>query len=108
MAYRIQKPAYNLTSAVKNLAAHFNDLVFDADHEAVYGMERFYTQEECTDIAKTYDKAVEACNIYLHTIDVELFLQIMNEMGYEHFLFELRRFVSIEIYLKVFGDITKN
>lgn len=108
MAYKNIKPAHNLISAVENLADHFNDLVFDADHEAVYGMERFYTEEECTKIARKYEKAVEACNLFLHTNNIEAFLQTMKEMGYVHFLDELRTFVSNEIYSKVFGDVTEN
>lgn len=104
LAYKRERPAYNLTTAVENLAQDFNNLEFDAAHEAEYGFDRFYTYDECMEIARKYEKASEACNIFLHTSDLTTFLYTMKEMEYESFLDEVKKFVSNGIIQEVFGS----
>lgn len=65
MAYVQEIEIVDLESAVKNLSQQFSNLAFDAHHEAIYGMGRFYTYEECEKIGDTYDKAEEVCDEYL-------------------------------------------
>lgn len=106
LAYVGERKAHNLTSAVESLAQDFDNLVFDAEHEAEYGFDRFYTYEECIEIARKYQKAFEVCHIYLHTSDIRSFLYSMKEMEYENFLDEVKKFTPEEIILEVFGNQT--
>ena len=106
MAYVGERKAHDLKSAVESLAQHFSNLEFDAEHEAEYGFERFYTYEECMEIARKYGKASEACSIYLHTSDIRTLLHTMKEMDYENFLDEVKKFTPEEIYVEVFGNQT--
>ena len=48
-------------SAMDNLAQHFRKLEFDAEHESIYGKEKFYTKQEYREIASKYQKGVVAC-----------------------------------------------
>ena len=104
LAYAHERPAYNLTTAVENLAQHFSNLEFDAEHEAEYGFDRFYTYDECMEMARKYEKASEACSIYLHTSDLLAFLQTMKEMDLKQFLGEITKFVPQNIIQQVFED----
>lgn len=97
MAYVKVTPAYDLISAVENLKEHFENLEFDAEHEAVYGMEKFYTAEECKEIAKKYRRGVEACDIYLNTSDIKTFTNRIKELDLNHFLNEVKKFIPKEI-----------
>lgn len=102
LAYVRERPAYNLVTAVENLASHFDNLEFDAEHEAEYGFDRFHTYDECMEIARKYKEASEVCSIYLHTSDLRTFLCTIKEMGFEKHLDEVKRFVSTEIILEIF------
>lgn len=104
LAYVQETPAYNLTVAVENLAQHFRNLEFDAEHEAVYGMERFYTEDECMKIAENYRKGIEACKIYLRTSDLRSFLETHKELGLTQFLEEVKKFSPENILKEVFGN----
>ncbi|CAG9769718.1 unnamed protein product [Ceutorhynchus assimilis] len=101
LAYVEYKSAYNLVSAVENLAQHLRHLQFDAEHEAVYGMDQFYNEEECTKIAKNYEKGVEACNLYLHTSDLTSFLETIKELGLTQFLEEVEKFAPKNIFKRL-------
>lgn len=102
LAYVEQKDAFNLTSAVENLYEHFKRLEFDADHESVYGFERFYRFEECTEIAKGYEKAAQVCDLYLQTCDLKTFLVNIKEMGFGAFLDEVKKFAPKELIKEIF------
>lgn len=65
MAYVKDIEITDLESAVKHIHKEFSNLSFDAHHEAIYGMGRFYTYEECEELGDTYDKAVSFCDQYL-------------------------------------------
>ena len=105
LAYTRERPAYNLTTAVENLAQHFANLQFDIEHEAEYGFDRFYTYDECLEIAEKYEKASEACSIYLHTSDLLTFLQTMKEMEFEQHLDEVKTFAPQNIIQQVFETL---
>lgn len=104
LAYKGERYAYNLTSAVENLGQHFENLEFDALHESQYFFERFYTYDQCNELARKYEKAVEACNIFLHTSDLRTFLQTMKVMEFEKSLDEVKKFAPSEIFQEIFGD----
>ncbi|KAF5269657.1 hypothetical protein FQA39_LY08580 [Lamprigera yunnana] len=45
---------YDLKSAVERLYEELGALEFDADHEAIYGMERYYTVQQCEELRDKY------------------------------------------------------
>ncbi|KAF5279241.1 hypothetical protein FQA39_LY18313 [Lamprigera yunnana] len=46
--------AYDLKSTVKRLYEELGALEFDADHEAIYGMERYFTVQQCEELGDKY------------------------------------------------------
>ncbi|KAF5280787.1 hypothetical protein FQA39_LY17968 [Lamprigera yunnana] len=46
--------AFDLKSAVERLYQKLGALEFDADHEAIYGMERYYTVQQCEELRDKY------------------------------------------------------
>ncbi|KAF5305684.1 hypothetical protein FQA39_LY09173 [Lamprigera yunnana] len=46
--------AIDLKSAVKRLYEKLGALEFDTDHEAIYGMERYYTVQQCEELRDKY------------------------------------------------------
>ncbi|KAF5281636.1 hypothetical protein FQA39_LY17758 [Lamprigera yunnana] len=46
--------AFDLKSAVERLYGELGALEFDADHEAIYGMERCYTVQQCEELGDKY------------------------------------------------------
>ncbi|KAF5294573.1 hypothetical protein FQA39_LY13332 [Lamprigera yunnana] len=44
----------NLKSAVERLYDKLGALEFDADYEAIYGMERYYTVQKCENVLDKY------------------------------------------------------
>ncbi|KAF5284790.1 hypothetical protein FQA39_LY04515 [Lamprigera yunnana] len=46
--------AIDLKSAVKRLYEKLGALEFDGDHEAIYGMERYYTVQQCEQLRDKY------------------------------------------------------
>ncbi|KAF5287951.1 hypothetical protein FQA39_LY15589 [Lamprigera yunnana] len=46
--------AFDLKSEVERLYEELGALEFDADHEAIYGMERYYTVQQCEELRNKY------------------------------------------------------
>ncbi|KAF5287844.1 hypothetical protein FQA39_LY15658 [Lamprigera yunnana] len=46
--------AFDLKSGVERLYEKLGALEFDADHEAIYGMERYYTVQQCEELRDKY------------------------------------------------------
>ncbi|KAF5280060.1 hypothetical protein FQA39_LY18166 [Lamprigera yunnana] len=46
--------SYDLKSAVERLYEELGALEFDADHKAIYGMERYYTVQQCEEVGDKY------------------------------------------------------
>lgn len=87
MAYQQESEIKDERSAVEYLRQQFSNLQFDAEHEAVYGMGRFYTEEECSKIAKTYDLGMQACDDYLEgQLCIYCFVQRLQAFQLECFL----------------------
>lgn len=97
---------YDLASAVEHLANIFEDLAYDAQREVEYGLDNFDTYDECIDAVREYQRASQACNIYLHTSNLKSFLYTMKDMEYENFLDEVKTFISAEIIQEVFDNTT--
>jgi hypothetical protein len=90
MSYIREIEIKDLRSAIENLKQEFGNLKFDAEHEAVYGMGRFYTEEECNDLARKYRLGVEACEQYLEgTICINCLVQRIQAFELERFLYKI-------------------
>ncbi|KAF5294530.1 hypothetical protein FQA39_LY13384 [Lamprigera yunnana] len=46
--------SYDLKSAVERLYEELGALEFDADHEAIYGIKRYYTVQQCEELRDKY------------------------------------------------------
>ncbi|KAF5283677.1 hypothetical protein FQA39_LY17252 [Lamprigera yunnana] len=57
--------AIDLKSAVERLYEKLVALEFDADHEAIYGMERYYTVQQCEELRDKYKIGRKVCRKFL-------------------------------------------
>ncbi|KAF5294653.1 hypothetical protein FQA39_LY02785 [Lamprigera yunnana] len=57
--------AIDLKSAVERLYEKIGALVFDADHEAIYGMEKYYAVEQCEKLRDKYKIGRKVCRQFL-------------------------------------------
>ncbi|KAF5276560.1 hypothetical protein FQA39_LY18581 [Lamprigera yunnana] len=57
--------AIDLKSAVERLYEKLGALEFDADHEAIYGMERCYTVQQCEELRDKYAFGRRVCRKFL-------------------------------------------
>lgn len=98
----------DLNDAVTRLQCTLERLAFDADHEAVYGCERFFTISECTKLAESYNCAYNNCERYLNgKINIDILVCRLQELGLTRFIFDLEKFLPphLQEYLaKISGD----
>ncbi|KAF5301050.1 hypothetical protein FQA39_LY10869 [Lamprigera yunnana] len=64
--------AIDLKSAVERLYEKLGTLEFDADYEAIYGMEKYYTVELCENLR-------EEINVHMLTIGLQHFFDTINK-----------------------------
>lgn len=84
----------DLNSAVIRLQHTLHRLTFDADHEAVYGMERFYSTSECRSLAESYNRAYTTCEKYLTSkINIDVLVRRLQELHLTRFIFDLENFL---------------
>lgn len=87
--------AVNLRSSVQRVKAELSDLEFDADHEAVYGMERFFSEEQCLSLARKYATGVELCEDYLDKrLCKHCLLRKLKEVSLEEFANVIEEFIQ--------------
>lgn len=101
MAYSDVIEVKDLESGVKRIKNEFEKLKFDAEHEANYGMGRFYSEQECLDIAHKYKKGIEACSLFLkEEICVHCFADTLQNLDLRGFLHFIEDYIpeDIEIY----------
>ncbi|KAF5283031.1 hypothetical protein FQA39_LY04902 [Lamprigera yunnana] len=67
-AQKHRTKSYDLKSAVERLYEELGALEFDADHEAIYGMARYYTVQQCEELRDKY-KIGRKSRIFLVTFD---------------------------------------
>ncbi|KAF5294291.1 hypothetical protein FQA39_LY13435 [Lamprigera yunnana] len=58
----------DLRSAVERLDKEFSALEFNTNHEAVYGLENYYTVRECEQLQGKYEKGRKICIKFLQEI----------------------------------------
>ncbi|KAF5283834.1 hypothetical protein FQA39_LY04654 [Lamprigera yunnana] len=69
----------NLKSAVEYLYEKLGALEFDADHEAIYGMERYYTVQQCEELRDKYKIGRK---------------KRISEIGLRHFLDTINKYIK--------------
>ncbi|KAF5292117.1 hypothetical protein FQA39_LY14072 [Lamprigera yunnana] len=57
--------AIDLKSSVERLYEKLGALEFNADHEAIYGMERYYTVQQCEKLRDKYKIGRKVCRMFL-------------------------------------------
>ncbi|KAK5642108.1 hypothetical protein RI129_000344 [Pyrocoelia pectoralis] len=88
--------ATDLRTAVKRLKQEFSALVFDAQHEVVYGRGD-YSEEQCNALADKFTLGVTICDKFLnYKYCVECLMKRLNEAGLEEFANELNQWVCSE------------
>lgn len=93
--------AVDLESSIKRKRQCLEARAWDADHEAVYGMNRFFDEDYCNRLAKKYAVGAAICVEYLAgriSIDDLCKQFIHNDMKDE--LNDIRNFLVYELVLK--------
>ncbi|KAF5292332.1 hypothetical protein FQA39_LY03366 [Lamprigera yunnana] len=95
--------AFDLKSAVERLYEELGALEFDAEHEAIYRMERYYTVQQCEELRDKY-KIGRKCLITNTVIQSHLRINQMEEIFDHmiqknifqtiHFCFEIRELMA--------------
>lgn len=96
MCYREESRAVatDLRSAVMRLKGRFQDLAFDASHEAVYGLGRILSEEECLDRENNFLEGVALCDKFLNNELCEICLiKELIDIELQHFLSEILDFM---------------
>ncbi|KAF5280162.1 hypothetical protein FQA39_LY18119 [Lamprigera yunnana] len=80
--------SYDLKSAVERLYEEkLGALEFDADHEAIYGMERYYTVQQCEELRDKYKIGRKVCKKFLQGKTCsQCLVKRISEIGLRHFL----------------------
>lgn len=95
MCYVKEVEIIDLESGVRNLSQKFSNLQFDAEHEAVYGMGRFYSEDDCNELAKKYELGHEVCQKFLkEKICEECFVQELIKVGLREFLHPIKQYLK--------------
>ncbi|KAF5301325.1 hypothetical protein FQA39_LY10723 [Lamprigera yunnana] len=78
--------AIDLKSTVKLLYEKLSALEFDADHEAIYGMEKYYTIQQCEQLRDKYEIERRVCRKFLKEKTCsQCLVKRMSEIGLRHF-----------------------
>lgn len=108
MCYVKEIEIRDFKSGVEHLLQTFGNLKFDAEHEAIYGMGKFYSEEECNKIADKYGDGVEVCEAFLEDqICEECLVDRLIDVKLGNFLCRLKNFMSPELLSKL-DDTSKD
>ncbi|KAF5289987.1 hypothetical protein FQA39_LY14922 [Lamprigera yunnana] len=87
--------AFDLKSTVDRLYEELGALEFDADHEAIYGMERYYTVEQCEELRDKYKIGRKVCRKFLQGKTCSQCLEKrISEIGLRHFLDTINKYIK--------------
>ncbi|KAF5289851.1 hypothetical protein FQA39_LY14964 [Lamprigera yunnana] len=85
----------DLKSAVERLYEKPGALEFDADNEAIYGMERYYTVQQCEDLRDIYKIGRKVCRKFLKGKTCYQFIvKRISEIGLRHFLDTINKYIK--------------
>ncbi|KAF5301148.1 hypothetical protein FQA39_LY10826 [Lamprigera yunnana] len=82
--------AIDLKSAVERLYEKLGAVEFNADHEAIYGMERYYTVQQCEELRDEYKIGRKVCRKFLK----ECLVKRISEIGLRHFLDTINKYIK--------------
>ncbi|KAF5277298.1 hypothetical protein FQA39_LY18499 [Lamprigera yunnana] len=86
---------YDLKSAVERLYEELGALEFDADHEAIYGMERYYTVQQCEELRDKYKIGRKVCRKFLQGRTCsQCLVKRISEIGLRHFLDTVNKYIK--------------
>ncbi|KAF5287213.1 hypothetical protein FQA39_LY15990 [Lamprigera yunnana] len=87
--------AVDLKSAVERLHEKFGVLEFDAEHEASYGMERYYTVQQCKELRDKCKIGRKVCRMFLKEKTCSQYLvKRISEIGLRHFLDTIIKYIK--------------
>ncbi|KAF5287819.1 hypothetical protein FQA39_LY15680 [Lamprigera yunnana] len=87
--------SYDLKSAVERLYEELGALEFDADHEAIYGMERYYTGQQCEELRDKYKIGRKVCRKFLQGKTCsQCLVKRISEIGLRHFLDTINKYIK--------------
>ncbi|KAF5274889.1 hypothetical protein FQA39_LY07071 [Lamprigera yunnana] len=87
--------SYDLKSAVERLYEELGALEFDADHEAIYGMERYYTVQQCEELRDKYKIGRKVCRKFLQGRTCsQCLVKRISEIGLRHFLDTVNKYIK--------------
>ncbi|KAF5302976.1 hypothetical protein FQA39_LY10154 [Lamprigera yunnana] len=87
--------AFDVKSAVERLYEELSALEFDADHEAIYGMERYYTVQQCEKLLDKYKIGRKVCRKFLQGKTCsQCLVKRISEIGLRHFLDTINKYIK--------------
>ncbi|KAF5269125.1 hypothetical protein FQA39_LY08795 [Lamprigera yunnana] len=86
--------SYDLKSAVERLYEDLGALEFDADREAIYGVERYYTVQHCEELRDKYKIGRKVCRTFLQGKTCSQSLVKISEIGLRHFLDTINNYIK--------------
>ncbi|KAF5285254.1 hypothetical protein FQA39_LY16715 [Lamprigera yunnana] len=87
--------SYDLKSAVERLYEELGALEFDADHEAIYGMERYYTVQQCEELRDKYKIGRKVCRKFLQGRTCsQCLVKRISEIRLRHFLDTVNKYIK--------------
>lgn len=96
IAYAKYPEVLDLKTGVRYLRKLFEDIAFDADHEAVYGMGKIYSEEECKERAKKYYDGSELCDKFLKDGDLKSYVAGLCELKIQNYLSDIKDYIPLE------------
>ncbi|KAF5283762.1 hypothetical protein FQA39_LY17200 [Lamprigera yunnana] len=87
--------AIDLKSAVERFYEKLGALEFDADHEAIYGMQKYYTVEKCEKLRDKYKIGRKVCRQFLKGKTCsQCFVKRISNIGLQHFLNTISKYIK--------------
>ncbi|KAF5275485.1 hypothetical protein FQA39_LY18640 [Lamprigera yunnana] len=87
--------SYDFKSAVERLYEELGALEFDADHEAIYGMERYYTVQQCEELRDKYKIGRKVYRKFLQEkACFQCLVKRISEIGLRHFLDTVNKYIK--------------
>ncbi|KAF5305365.1 hypothetical protein FQA39_LY09194 [Lamprigera yunnana] len=87
--------AFDLKSAVEHLYEELGALEFDADHEVIYGMERYYTVQQCEELRDKYKIGRKVCRKFLQGKTCsQCLVKRISQIGLRHFLDTINKYIK--------------
>lgn len=100
MYSEIEKNITDLSSGVEYLKEVFEHMRWDASHEAVYGRNQFYSEDQCKNFEKKFAKAAILCAAFLEDIvDIRKFVDVVISLKFEYYLECIREYIPFKLPL---------